>query len=154
MTLEATSVEPFDCNWNWITTLSIRLRNGSFIDTPETPFSKLEHPIEAVGGISQFLQSEDSKAVLFLSVQVLHALGRRHGAGGVCGAVHGGGFLLVQFRGGFALLLKEETLHFATMKSSCNNNKVERNSEGKAINWIENKREMIKLMTQMRKMGP
>ena len=40
------------------------------------------------------------------------------------------------------------------MKSSCNNNKVERNSEGKAINWIENKREMIKLMTQMRKMGP
>lgn len=96
--------------------MAIKLRNGSFIHTPETPFSKLEHPIETVGGISQLLQSENSEAVLFLSVQVLHALGRRHGAGGVCGAVHGGGFLLVQFRGGFALLLEEETLHLVTMK--------------------------------------
>jgi len=74
--LEATRVEAFDSYWKWIT-LSIGGSDGSFIHTPEAPFSKLERPIETLGGISELLQSENSEAVLFLSVQVLHALGRR-----------------------------------------------------------------------------
>lgn len=97
-------------------TLSIRKHDGSFVDTSETPFSELEHSIEAVGGISEVLEGENSEAVVFLSVQVFDALGGGDGAGGVGGAVDGGALLLVQFRGGFGLFFEEEALHFATMK--------------------------------------
>lgn len=111
--LEATRVEPFD-SYRKLITLSIGGSDGSFIHTPEPPFSKLERPIETLGGISELLKSENSEAVFFLSVQVLHALGRRQGAGGVGGAVHGGVFLLMQFGGRFTLLFEEETLHLVT----------------------------------------
>ncbi|RHN63161.1 hypothetical protein MtrunA17_Chr4g0055311 [Medicago truncatula] len=81
--LKSTSVEPFDGNYNWIT-LSIWGLNGSFINTSKTPFSNLKHPIKTIGSISKFLKSENSEALFFLSIQILHTSRRRYRASRVC----------------------------------------------------------------------
>lgn len=116
--LKSTSVKPFDGNYNWIT-LSIRGLNGSFINTSKTPFSNLKHPIKTIGSISKFLKSENSEALLFLSIQILHTPGRRYRASRVCCPFGRGTLVLVlvlQFRSWFGFLFEEETLHFVIMK--------------------------------------